>query len=301
MKESVRILLDELIDYAGLFPPAGLEMRPAVENYAAYLRGDYAWMLGRFIVPVARLGEFEEASSELLPRGNPVYPWRLSVLAGGDLAADLKTIIAFNRWHATDENAGAAVVDTLELKADASDAIERASWLLPRTLTAYFEIPLNRNLENLLDALAARGRRAKVRTGGVTEQAFPSPAELAQFISACAARQVAFKATAGLHHPLRASHRLTYEPDSASATMHGFLNVFLAAAFARFGLPEEGVRELLEEASHDAFAFDDEGVRWRGHQLTLQRLAVARGQFAAAFGSCSFEEPVEDLKRIGLL
>jgi hypothetical protein len=301
MKESARILLDELVDYAGLFPPAGLEMRPAVENYAEYLRGEYAWMLGRFIVPVARLGEFEEAASELLPRGNPVYPWRLSVLAGGDLAADLKAVIAFNRLHATDENAGAAVVDTVELKAETGEMIERASWLLPRTLTSYFEIPINRDLDDLLAAVAAKGLRAKVRTGGVTEQAFPSPSELAHFISACAARQVAFKATAGLHHPLRASHRLTYEPESASVTMHGFLNVFLAAAFARFGLAEEGVRELLEETSPRAFAFDEEGVKWRDHHLTLQRLAVARAEFAAAFGSCSFEEPVEDLKRIGLL
>jgi hypothetical protein len=301
MKESVRILVGELIDYAGLFPPAGLGMRPAVENYAEYLRGDHSWMLGRFIVPVARLGEFEEAAAELLPRGNPVYPWRLSALAGGDLTADLKTIIAFNRLHATDESAGAAVVDTVELKAETGEIIERASWLLPRTLTSYFEIPINRNLDHLLAALVAKGLRAKVRTGGVTEQAFPSPAELAHFISACAARQVAFKATAGLHHPLRASHRLTYEPESASATMHGFLNVFLAAAFARFGLAEEGVRKLLEETSPDVFGFDEEGVKWRDHQLTLQRLAVARGEFAAAFGSCSFEEPVEDLKRISLL
>lgn len=301
MMESLRVLLNELVDYAGLFPPAGLEMQAAVENYAAHLKGEEAWMLGRFILPVARLKEFERAADALLPRGNPVYPWRLSVLAGANLAAEVDEIVAFNYKHATDENAGAAVVDSVELKAESIEQIERAMWLLPRTIRGYFELPINRDLDELVAFLARKNVRAKVRTGGVTEQAFPTAAELARFIGACAARQVAFKATAGLHHPLRASHRLTYEPDSASATMHGFLNVFLAAACARFGTPEEGVRALLEETSPAAFRFDDEGVTWREHHLTLRRLSVARKQTAVAFGSCSFEEPVQDLKKMGLL
>lgn len=301
MKESIRVLLSEVVDYAGLFPPAGLAMRPAVENYAAYLRGEQAWILGRFIVPVARLQEFEEATGDLLPKGNPVYPWRLSVLAGENLVADLNTIVAFNQRHAKDEHAGAAVIDTIEVKVETREQIERATWLLPRTLTSYFEVSLGPDLPDLISFIADKGVRAKVRTGGVTEQAFPSPAQLASFISACAAQAVAFKATAGLHHPLRASYRLTSAPDSTSVAMHGFLNVFLAAAFARFGVPEEAVRVLLEENAPEAFSFDDEGVRWREHHLTLPRLEVARRQVAIAFGSCSFEEPVEELRRMGLL
>ena len=112
---------------------------------------------------------------------------------------------------------------------------------------------------------------------------------------------MAFKATAGLHHPLRGDYPLTYEAGSARTTMFGFLNVFLAAAFARFGLSEDGVRELLAETSPEVFHFDEEGVTWRAHQLTLQRLDVARNQFSLAYGSCSFEEPVAELKKIGLL
>jgi len=301
MKESIQILLQDVIDYAGLFPPAGLEMQPAVENYARYLQSSEWWMLGRFVVPITRLSEFEETASKFLPRGNPVYPWRLSVLASDNLRADLSTIVKFNQHHAMDENAGAVVVDTIELKAETIEEIERATWVLPRTITSYVEIPINNNTQKLIEFINRKKLRAKVRTGGLNEQAFPSAAQLAYFINLCAMQPLAFKATAGLHHPLRSHNRLTYEADSTSARMHGFLNVFLASAFARFGMPEKEVAALLEESSIEVFSFDEEGIKWRDHHLTLQRISVARLQVAISFGSCSFEEPVEDLKRIGLL
>ncbi|HZS08657.1 MAG TPA: hypothetical protein VFD58_27735 [Blastocatellia bacterium] len=301
MPASLRLLLTDLIDYAGLFPPAALEMAPAVRNYAGYLASENAWMLGRFIVPMARLDEFEQSASELLPRGNPVYPWRLSALGSADLAADLNRIGEFNHLHARDETAGAVVVDSIELKAEKADDVYRAMRLLPRTMLAYFEIPITRDPQALTDVIAETGALAKVRTGGVTEQAFPTTDDLARFISACVSARVAFKATAGLHHPLRASYRLTYEPDSTSAVMHGFLNVFLAAAFARFGAGTEEITHLLEETSPAAFRFDEEGVTWGTRRLNQQKLLVARQSFAIAYGSCSFEEPIDDLKRIGLL
>ena len=56
--ESLRALLEEVIDYAGLFPPSQLSMQEAVVNYAAYRSGELGWMLGRFVVPTARLDEF---------------------------------------------------------------------------------------------------------------------------------------------------------------------------------------------------------------------------------------------------
>jgi hypothetical protein len=300
-KSSNRTLFEGLIDYAGLFPPAALEMTRAVRNYADYLQSEEAWMLGRFIVPGSRLAEFEEVADPFLPRGNPVQPWRISILSGQNLAADLNHLADFNYLHATDVNAGAAVVDTVELKAAKPDEIFRAMKLLPRTLASYFEIPITTDPTELVMALAQGGALAKVRTGGVTAGAFPSTADLARFITACADEKVPFKATAGLHHPLRGNYRLTDEADSESGMMFGFLNVFLAAAFARFGLNEDEVREVLEETSPEVFQFDEAGVNWRAHQLTLQRLDVARNQFAMTYGSCSFEEPVADLKKIGLL
>ena len=82
--------------------------------------------------------------------------------------------------------------------------------MLPEGVTAYFELPIDAD-----PAPLAGGRgRAKVRTGGLTPEAFPAPADLARFLYRCAKARVPFKATAGLHHPIRSMQRCTYEPDS---------------------------------------------------------------------------------------
>jgi hypothetical protein len=179
--------------------------------------------------------------------------------------------------------------------------IESALRLVDQTLVSYAEIPIARDPSALVRALAAHGGRAKVRTGGITADAFPSTRDVARFLGACAAAGLPFKATAGLHHPLRTEARLTYESGSSSATMFGFLNLFLGAAFARSGLPADQLAGLLEERSVDAIRFDDDGVSWKGHRLGTTDLAATRQDSAIAFGSCSFEEPVKDLGDLGLL
>jgi len=114
-------------------------------------------------------------------------------------------------------------------------------------------------------------------------------------------RRVPFKATAGLHHPIRSMRALTYAGDSPRATMHGFLNVFCAAALAWHGLGEGTVSELLEETDPAALEFDEAGFAWKGHRLDTSQIQTARREFAHSFGSCSFEEPVADLRELGLL
>jgi hypothetical protein len=303
MNQTVRDLLTNLIDYAGLFPPAALDMATAARNYAAYRRSETSWMLGRFICPIARLEEFEREAAEFLPRDAGDGWWKLSALAGENLEADLGRINSFNRRHAINEQA-AVMIDTIEVKASTVAEIEAAMRVMHPTLVCYVEIPIADDpqiLAGLIKAVADNGARAKARTGGVTADAFPSSLNLARFIKACADRGVVFKATAGLHHPLRSVNKLTYAPDSATAMMHGFLNVFLAATFARGGMNVEQLVKLLEERSPEAFHFDSDGVRWRDEVIVRERLQSARNLFAIAFGSCSFEEPIEDLKRIGLL
>lgn len=306
MHLSFKYLLHGLIDYAGLFPPAALDMTSAVRNYAAYYSSEQAWMLGRFVVPVARLDEFRQTAAGQLPDGGwegDEY-WRLSALAGADLAADLETIASFNHHYATlppPWSEGLAKVDTIEIKANQPAEIERLMRLIPAKLTPYFEIPIAADPAALVKTIAEAEARAKVRTGGITPDAFPSSHDLARFIAACAQADVPFKATAGLHHPLRSIHRLTYEPDSPTALMHGFLNVFIAAGFAQFGMETELLVEILEERSPEAFVFDGGGVRWREHDLVLAHLRNTRSLFALSFGSCSFTEPVEELQQLGFL
>ena len=292
---SIQILLDGVIDYAGLFPPSTLDIQTIVNNYASYLKGDKAQMLGRLVVPVSRLRDFEDAAAALLPRGNPVYPWKLSVIGSGDIIADLEELVDFNVFHARDENVGAVVIDTIELKAESVEDVYRAMYLIPRSLIAYFEIPIEKDPTTILEAIMASKARAKVRTGGITKQAFPSAQNLAQFICRCADQRVQFKATAGLHHPMRGTYKLTYAPDSESSMMYGFLNILLATAFARFDFSEEETGEILNEKDPAAFIFDEEGVQWRRHRLTLHQLGLARKQIVMAVGVCSFEEPMNDL------
>jgi hypothetical protein len=288
---AIRTLLAGAIDYAGLFPPATLPMREAVRNYASYLHGADAWALGRFVVPVARLAELHECAASVLPSAKP--PWRLSVLAGAGGASD---------WAAAETFAGkGAVVDAVELRVSSPDDVRAAAARLPTDVDVFYEVPIDNEPRQFVAAIARVGAKAKVRTGGVTPDAFPQAENLARFIVTCARATVPFKATAGLHHPLRATYRLTYEADSPRGEMFGFVNLLLAAAFARAGLPANAVAELLVERNATAFRFLTDAVEWRDRRIGTDALAEARATFALSFGSCSFTEPIEELGALGLL
>ncbi len=301
MNKPLRFLLENLIDYAGLFPPAELPMAEAVRNFAAYRQSEHAWMLGKFIVPASRLEEFEQAAASCWPRDGEAGFWKLSALGGGDLQADLASVNRFNRRRTAGDTAAAVMIDAIEFKAATVAEIQAAMRAMQPTLACFIEIPINDDPTELIRAIGAEGAFAKVRTGGVTADAFPSSQNLARFIAACAEEDVAFKATAGLHHPLRAVNRLTYKPDSQSAMMHGFLNVFLAAAFAQNGLGVEQLAAMLEETSPEAFRFEEGCVYWRDEMLVVGHIRNARHLFSISFGSCSFTEPIEDLQRLNLL
>ena len=290
---SLHALVAGLVDYAGLFPPAGLDMRRAAEQYGAYRMSPESWMLGRFVAPVARLDELAtEASRAGAAAGSP---WRVAAIGTGDPAADGESLRRF------DAARGAIVVDVVEHRVATGDAVHAAARATPDGVTLYAELPLGEDPRPLLAEVKAVRARAKARTGGITPDAFPTPARLARFIHACAALDVPFKATAGLHHPLRAEFPLTYAADAPRGTMFGFLNVFLAGAFARAGTDEPTLARLLDERDASAFVFGDDAVTWRGHRVATDRLIEARTSLAIAFGSCSFREPVDDLQQLALL
>lgn len=292
MTQSVHALLTALVDYAGLFPPAGLAMRRAAENYAAYRESPYSFALGRFVVPVSRLGELATEGRDLF-RGDP---WRLSALTGPKIAEDAAAIASFNVEHE-----GRAVIDSVEIKVADAAAIDSASRAIPQSLTVYFEIPVTDDPRQSLTRVAQNGWRAKIRTGGITPEAFPAAEGIVRFMAACREAGVAFKATAGLHHPIRCMKPLTYEPGAVSGTMHGFANVFLAAALILAGRSEENAIALLEEDELSAFTVGADGIDWRDETIAAPLIRQTRSEFALSFGSCSFEEPIDDLKSIGWL
>ncbi len=304
--ESVRLLLAEAIDYAGLFPPASLEMPAAVANFARYLAGDYHWMLGGFVVPAERLVELEP-----LLRKNRARGWRISVLLGREFKQGLKSIVEFHL------KAGErAHVGSVEFKIESRDELTPILELLPQHLQAYAELSVSGKLAEQIEAIRLAGICAKLRTGGVNPGSFPRLQQVARFVSACALAGVPFKATAGLHHALRGVYPLNNDPGCTNAAhavgpskvrraphvpMHGFINLFVAAAAVKAGAMELQLPELLAERGERAFAFNKHGVAWRSLKISNRQLLQAREQVIMSFGSCSFEEPVEELRRLELL
>jgi hypothetical protein len=148
-----------------------------------------------------------------------------------------------------------------------------------------------------LDAVKQAGCFAKIRTGGLKPEAIPTPSAVAAFIAACAERRLPFKATAGLHHPIRAMHPLTYEADAPQAVMNGFLNVLLASAFAWHG--EKQIEQIVAEMDPSGFSFN-ERAHWRNLSLDVTQIREARLEFMHSVGSCSFDEPIHDMQQLGL-
>jgi hypothetical protein len=302
--ESLRILMTRLIDYAGLFPPAGLSMKTSVRNFDAYRRLEQAWMLNRFVIPVSRFEEFlralEQIDQEQTDKVSEIaVPWKISAIVGPDAESDIAAIMDFNRH--TSACRKPVLVESLELKVTDAAAICRLTKLIPGNFETYFEIPCTKTTEDYIKAIARVGLYAKLRTGGDNAGMFPSYEDLAHFLVTCAFNSTPFKLSAGLHHAVRSVHRYTYEPSSPLGPMHGFLNVFVGAAFARQGMNAREVESILTEESGESFGFEQTEVRWRGCRISNRELASARNSFCFSFGSCSFQEPIDDLRALGLL
>ncbi|MFT3744305.1 MAG: hypothetical protein QM785_08415 [Pyrinomonadaceae bacterium] len=296
IKESVRSLLAGAIDYAGLFPPAGLSMSEAVINYAMYRNSNYRWMLGNFVVPAVQLYEFIENAEDFVSR-DANSAWRLSVLAGEDLTETFHQIRDF-----TSKFSPGVIVDSIEVRANTVSKIANTVTSLPAGIKAYFELGLGKNFPDLLAKVSATGQFAKLRTGGVTPGAFPDSSAVIRFVRACLAANVPFKATAGLHHPIRCFRPLTYENNSPKGTMHGFLNVFLMTGFAREGYRASLLEDVMEEEFDEVFKFGDQSVTWRNeYRLNTFQIESLRKLGIHSFGSCSFDEPIADLQALGIL
>lgn len=282
-------LLARIVDYAGLFPPAALDMTAAVQSYERFIIGDEAWMLGSFVVPAGRLEEFKSVF-DLVCCTEQEAPWTLSVVCAGE--QDRTAVEEFQE--------GAVFLRSVENKASDAREMEAAVQGWPEERTCYVEIPADRAGE-LVPLIAAHGARAKLRTGGLRPEAIPSVESIVDFLIACARDRVPWKATAGLHHALRGRHPLTEEAVREDATMHGFLNLFLAGALAWFGAEKAALVRTLEEQDPDAFQVEEDVIRWHGHALITDQIEQVRSDFAVSFGSCSFAEPVAEIRNLGWL
>jgi hypothetical protein len=298
---SLQALLGNIIDYAGMYPPAELPLSEALRNYIKYKGGREAWIVNRFVCPANRISELEAG---IKWHG---YEDRFGVCVvgrGGDTPADFlsNTLADIKSARKVDR----AFFDVFETRLPAQSLgstelghlILRIVRALDEDTTLYLEVPMAEewedNVPRAIEAIAKhKGVCAKIRTGGVTREAFPTPQQVATFISECARNKVAFKATAGLHHPIR-----KYDKD-VDATMHGFLNVFLAAAVAHCLRAEKNdLVPILEATDPAEFRCLTNRISISNWHLSYKQLRASR-TFAHTFGSCSVTEPIGDLAHIG--
>jgi hypothetical protein len=261
----VRAALECLIDYAGLFPPANLPIDAALTEYEQAREGAASWMLSRFIVKAADLDA-------------------LRALAGGreDIELTVITPPAMFEMVAAARREGWATIASLEvpLGDGAIDACARSARAAQLDdLPTYIELSRGRLA---MDELAQRGLGAKLRCGGVEPSAYPSVHEVATFVATAVDAGVPFKATAGLHHPIR------HFNEGAGVMMHGFLNLLLAAARAG-DVDRGGLEAIIAEQDPTALPLRDETLLRRGRKRFV------------SYGSCSFDEPVADLRALHVL
>jgi len=289
--------LTNFIDYAGLFPPAGLDLQTTVSNVERYTRSAENWLLGRCVVPYARLPELEATLGASMLPGRA---WTVAALVGPTDALEQVTA-TIERFHSSSGAAGVTVT-AVEAALPVPAAAAALAAAIPGTLERFVEVPLDATRDTWLDAIAAAGCSAKVRTGGLTEDRFPSSDALAAVLGACAARDLPLKATAGLHHAIRNAYRLTYEPGTPSGVMHGFANLLVAALLVRTRAGDEAdARRALDTCDSKRFTMDKNTLSWEGHSFTAAACADTRAHLLRSVGSCSFEEPIADLRSLGWL
>lgn len=300
---SLRALLNQAIDYAGMFPPCALALEPAMRNQATYVCSDEAWMLNGFVLPI---GQFETAT-QFLSGFDLQHPLRVAALgpktenADAFLTALADAATAIRSLSTYDKD----LISISHLEMLLPNHVDAASFNRAKSilgdLPVFWEAPPERAEQTI--ALIARHKSEgdvatfgyKLRTGGVTADAFPSSTQIASALVSAASHEVPIKFTAGLHHPIRQFR------DEVKAKMYGFLNVLGTAVLAaEHQWDAERAVAMLEDENAGSFSFTDDFFAWRDWKIDTKRLEHRR-TFVRSFGSCSFDEPRDDLRALKLL
>ncbi len=300
---SLRAFLDQAIDYAGMFPPCALQLEPALQNQASYVRSPEAWMLNGFVLPV---GQFN-ATTKFVSQFDPSHPLRVAALgpkttnAAGFLEALENVVAAVRSYSRSDINLMSVSHLEMFLPDDVDFVSLKAARAIVGELPVFWETPPEKAEQTI--ALIA-GHKSdedtptfgyKLRTGGVTADAFPTSAQIARALVTAAKQQLPIKFTAGLHHPIRQFR------DEVKTKMHGFLNVLGAAILAaEHQWNADQAVTMLEDVDPRSFSFTDDFFAWRDWKIDTKRLQHRR-KFVRSFGSCSFEDPRDDLRALNLL
>ncbi|HEY5429440.1 MAG TPA: hypothetical protein VIK04_10015 [Solirubrobacteraceae bacterium] len=257
-------VLDRLFDDASQFPPGDLSLEAAVASHVRWRDGLHRRWVGRFLLPVRRVAAFAELVAE------DAHRFELGLVVPADIPQSAAAQAA--RLLGTRAN-----VTAIEIPLRAGPAVI-AGWrgAFPRA-----ELFLEGSSGDVA-AIGRLGARPKLRCGGLAPEAVPSVPMVAKFVVESVARGLPFKATAGLHQPLR------HLDADLGVEVHGFLNLWVATRRAQTRAPHREIEEALTRTDLGSLALGEE------------ELQAARTSFTA-FGTCSISEPIAALAQLGLL
>ncbi|MEQ9089540.1 MAG: hypothetical protein RIE52_00535 [Balneola sp.] len=329
MKTSLRPFLSHIVDYAGLYPPSELPLQEAFRKYLSHIEQKEAWMLSKFVVGTGLLRDLITLI-DAEPESPSPFKITLVGAASNDLDSFKKvidnTVSAIKNALASTEKK--IRVSTLEIKvplaclkeensSDLQAAIKYAVQSMAKSETLpyqiFFEVPgfefdidnakvLIKGIHTHNEWLESNEKENycfsgfKIRCGGVEAFQFPPSDYLAEAITFSRENAVPLKFTAGLHHPVR------HFNDSVQTKMHGFLNVFGASLLSYSKkLSATELLEILNDENASNFSFDETEFSWKGQSVSFEELHMLRDLSVTSFGSCSFDEPVEDLQKLNLI
>ncbi|WP_284532363.1 hypothetical protein [Nocardioides sp. T2.26MG-1] len=269
-----------LVDDAAIFPPGDAPLAKAAEAHVARRSQPYGDLVGTFVAKDTDLPALKAT------------PLALSVVVTGGAGGIAGLASLARRLHIAVEGVEIALRDPGDpvgaaRRVGAAVDAARAEGQLDDHVPVYVEIPVDCAPGAWLaaaDEVAAREFRLKFRTGGLEAAAFPSAAALAGCIDASLDRETPFKCTAGLHRAVR------HTGADDGFEHHGFLNLLVATRLAFDGATPDDVAGVLERRDGDALAAEARDLDLGG----------ARRWFTS-FGSCSVDEPLDDLVRLGLV
>jgi hypothetical protein len=220
-------LLDGLLDDASQFPPGNLPLDEAWDAHRRWRRDPHAALVGRFLIPSARLPALAALVDPTDELGIEVG----IVVGASDLIAGIPLPVTAVEFRGTAEE------------------VDRWRAIAPDAVIFVEGAPV--------EALARqrandRSIAAKLRCGGLEAAAFPSVETVASFVAACVSLEVPFKATAGLHGALR-----HWDPE-IGVFHHGFLNLWAACALARSGADVGELARCLEVEETDKLGVSTE-------------------------------------------
>lgn len=303
MKNTLKELLSGILDYAGVYPPAKLDFTSSYTNYCTYRNSPKAFMLGSFVCPITNLEDLRASQT-------PESPIDVSVIASAaqnqenffrQLESDVEKTTSYFSHAIPSHNLYSFEVRLMSYDTDIQkcEKVLNKLYSINKNTKLFLEVPFLDGWENSVLEMISRISEqtlcnAKIRTGGLNQNSFPTVKQLQQFIYACANNELPFKATAGLHHPI------THWDDEIKVIMHGFFNVFISAICMYHNYEHEIVEKILSSQNTSDFQFYDEYAVICDNKITLEEIQQGR-TFALSFGSCSLDEPVEHLVSLGYI